>query len=141
MLLPLNRVPLDSTTRFISLHCTSYPSLRKIINQAIEPKIAGLLTIPDFLFVVEHKKPANKTWLINLSNLWQSLIATNQYNISVHSEILCKLMNKNFVIICTKSRIIILSPTETAILQFFPMLFLYEMPYLETISAQLLIVL
>jgi hypothetical protein len=101
MLPLLNRVPLDSTTRFISLYCTSYPSLWKIINQAMEPKIAGLLTIPDFLFVVEQKKPLNKTWLVNLSNLWQSLIATNQYNISLHSEILRKLMHKILAIICT----------------------------------------
>jgi hypothetical protein len=77
MLPLLNRVPLDSTTRFISHNCTSYPSPWKIINQAMEPKIVGLLTVPDFLFVVERKKTLTKTWLINVSNLWQSLIATN----------------------------------------------------------------
>jgi len=39
MLTVLNSVPQDSTTRFISLHCISYPFLWKIINQAMEQKI------------------------------------------------------------------------------------------------------
>ena len=56
MLTLLNSVPLHSTTRFISLHCISYPSLWKIINQAMEPKIRWSVNNLDFLSEVEKKE-------------------------------------------------------------------------------------